>query len=182
MAVSDLPIPERNKVLNQQKSGEDLPSYFNATLRKDVKITREFEAFLILATVNLKSSALQWIQQAVSLNKLDKNRDELLKTAMQNEFDNATLKLDECNLQLDAFTSFQSKFFIQEALNGDPDVQIFLTDLQNTIGTLVVQYDRAYFDQTISKVMLDQLSPVEVTTSQLEELQSWTSVISVYLG
>lgn len=182
MAIDDLPIDQKNTVLTQQRSQDNLPSYFNAALRTNVQISREFEAFLILAPTKLKSTALQWIQQAVTLNQENKQRDALLSLATANELSNAGLKIDECNTQLNAYNTFRSQFAIQQALDTDPDVQLFLADLQNTIGDLIVQYDRAFFDQTIATVLQNSLTPGAVTEAQVEELQSWTSVISAYLG
>ena len=182
MAISDLTQDQQNTVSAQARSQASLPAYYNAKLRTNVQISRDFEAFLILSDTSIKSTAIQWVQQAVTLNQQDKKRDALLAIATANELSNATARLNECNTQLDSYTKFRASFTVPQALDEDSDLQLFLNDIQNVIGNLITQYDRAFFDQTVATLLQNSLSPGQVTSDQVEELQSWTSVIAAYLG
>jgi hypothetical protein len=180
--LGSLSPSELSTVQNAQLSVDDLPTYYNNALDTDVPISRDFEAFLILAPSSLKTSALTWIQNAVGLNKSNQLRDDLSAITITQELANANLKINEYNTQLNGFQAFRTSFQTSTNFAGIPEVQLFLYDLQSVIDELVLGQDRAFFDQTIALVMQKYGDSNSVTDGQVEELQSWTGVISTYLS
>lgn len=182
MSLSQLTPADQSTVASKRRSEDALPEYFSATQQQDTRISRDFEAFLILAKDDLKTSAIQWIDKAVQINKGNKLRDDLTEIVLTNEAANSQLKLDEYDSQLEDFNEFRTKFQAQIAFADVPEVQLFLGDLQSVIEELIVGRDRAFFDQTVTKVMENFENGTQISDAQVEELQSWTSVISEYLG
>lgn len=157
------------------------PSYFDADLQTKVEISRDFEAFLILAPTNLKTSAINWIKTSVDLQQVNKDRDALVGLAITQEILNATNKMNALNDTLDDFNTFRENFQTNEDFSAIPEVQQFLLDLQRPIAELAAALDRAQFDATVSQVVQRGNDELVVTAPEIEELQSWTGVLSVYL-
>ena len=180
--LDQLAPDELATVTQEAKSEQDLPSYYSASQQTDVQISRDFEAFLILSTSEMKTSALTWINQAVSLNKPNKLRDALAALTVTQELKNSKLQLDAYTQTLGDFETFRQNFSTGSVFSAVPEVQLFINDLQSMIDELVVGQQRAFFDNTIATVIQGTLKNQAVTQAQLEELQSWTTVISAYLG
>ena len=169
-------------VQENQRSTDQLPEYYDALSKQDIQISRDFEAFLILTSDTLKTAALAWIQKATNLNKTNKFRDALTQIAIGQELANAQAQLAEYDLQLQHFTDFRTTFKAATEFAGVSEVQLFLSDLQRGIEELSIGRDRAFFDQTISEVLLNFEDQTQITEDQVQELQSWTTVISEYLS
>jgi hypothetical protein len=180
MAIT-LDAEDQATVEQGQLAQAALPQYFSAALLKQVTISRDFEAFLLLAPNALKTSAIQWIQKAVAIHQSNKLRDDLSTLALTQELANAQAQMAECAAQLQGFESFRANFQTSSEFAAVPEVQLFLTDLQGTIDELAVKSDRAYFDQTVTQLMQTFEGTSGITAGQIQELQSWTSVISIYL-
>jgi hypothetical protein len=181
-AIDKLTDSERAQVLRRQKAQADLPEYFSAELKTDIQISRDFEAFLILAPEDLKTSAIDWIQKAHSLQKANKVRDDLVKLGIQNETANATKIITALDEETQKFDEFRQTFQTQEAFSGVGEVQLFLRDLQRVIEERVVDRDRAFFDQVMAGVQDRFSNQSGLTDDQTEELQSWTAVLTTYLS
>lgn len=182
VAISELTPQQLATLTQKQKSQQDLPFYYAADLKKDIQISRDFEAYLILSPAELKTSALSWINKAVKLNKPNKLRDELTTISINQELKNSQAKLDAYESVLGDFNKFRKNLESETIFSSVPEVQLFITDLQGTIEELVVGQQRAFFDNTVAKVLQRNQPAREVTQAKLEELQSWTTVISAYLG
>lgn len=180
--LSNLTPQEAAQVQSKQRSQDELPEYFSSELNKRVKISREFEAYLILAPSDLKSSALEWIKNAVKINKSNKLRDDLSKILVDQELSNAKLKLDEYDSQLKNFQNFRQNFQTNTEFAAVPEVQLFITGLQSVMDEISLNRDRAFFDQTVGLVMQRFGDRTSVSNAEVEELQSWSAVISPYLS
>lgn len=163
------------------KRKADLPTYFDSDLQTKVEISRDFEAFLILSTSDLKTSAINWIKTSVDLQNQNKDRDALVGLAIGQEILNATNKMNAIDDTLDDFNTFRVNFQTNADFAAIPEVQQFLFDLQRPIDELAAARDRAQFDQTASQVIQRGTDELVVTAPEIEELQSWTGVLSVYL-
>jgi len=180
--LSQLSPVEQSQVERKQKTQSDLPAYFSADLQQDVQISRDFEAFLILAPDDLKTTALDWIQKAQTLQKANTVRDELVALAIKSELSNAALQIEALDTELQHFEDFRQTFQTQDVFSGVPEVQLFLQDLQRVIEERNVQRERAYFDQTMAGIQDRFSAQTQLTKDQTEELQSWTAVLTTYLS
>lgn len=181
-AIENLPPAEKATVEKNQRSDQDLPTYFSSTLKIPTKISRDFEAFLILAPSELKTSAMGWIDQAVKITTPNKLRDALNLTSIANEKTNSQLKIDALSKTLVDFNNFRKNFQTDTTFATVPEVQAFLSDLQRVIDELIVKQKRAIFDNTIATLIQRTQPTFDVTTDDLQQLQSWTAVLSDYLN
>lgn len=177
--LSELTPAELAQVTQHQK--DVLPTYYSAAQQTDTPISRDFEAFLILSPSDSLNSALNWITQANQLGKPNKLRDALTAITLTNEIANSKLLMDSYNAVLKDFDDFKSSFVFDDTFNAVPEVQLFLNDLQSQIDELVAGQDRAFFDNTIAQVVQRAQSNTNVSQAQLQELNSWRSVLTFYI-
>ena len=170
------------KVQAHQLDSENLPEYFSISSNRYTPISRDFESFLILSKDELKTAAINWIKQAVNYNKTNKLRDDLVALSVAQELENAQLKLKAFNLKIKNFQNFRKEFQTDSNFGSIPEVQLFLRDLQIVRGELISNMNRATFDQTVSQVMQNFDGRTSISNEEIEELSSWTSVLSTYLG
>jgi hypothetical protein len=175
--------PDQQAIVQQEQLSEAaLPDYYSASQQDYLPISRDFEAFLILSDNTLKTSALQWIQTSVQINKGHQLRDALTQLALTQELSNAQAQITEYTKQLQGFDAFRQNFQTSQQFASIPEIQLFLNDLQAVIEELSVGNDRAFFDQTVTQVLQRYEDGVGISDAQVQELQSWTSVISTYLS
>ena len=182
MALTVALTEEQQKIVtNLQKDEDNLPYYYNSDLRTDVQISREFEAFLILADPDLKTSANNWIKKASTIQTDDKDRDALSALALAQEQSNAQQKMNAIDAVLGDFNDFRTKFQANTTFVSVGEVQRFLFDLQKGIEPLALDRDRAQFDSVVSQVVQRVDDQKAVDSFEIQELQSWTGVLSAYL-
>ena len=172
---------EQAIVQKKKKSDAELPKYYDASLRKEVPITRDFEAFLILAPDELKTNALTWIKKVQTLQTIKKDRDDLMALMIANEISNATLKLDTLEDKMDGYNQFRSKFQTLTDFSAVIEVQNFLKDLQQVLPELSMERNRAFYDQTVAVIEdAENIRKGTINEENLTQLQSWATVISTY--
>ena len=163
---------EMSKVSAQTKSDANLPTYYNAQQRQNVKISRDFEAFLILSTSGLKRQATLWIQQIQQLKSDNKDRDTILSEAIKFENTDATAQMTAYATKLNSFDSFRKEFSAGKFASV-AEVSTFLGDLQLIIAEMISQRDRSYYNQVFSGLLTTRISYDEETSDKEKQLKSW---------
>jgi GTPase SAR1 family protein len=176
-----LTAEEQTKVSKKRRTDAALPTYFSASSKADVSISRDFESFLILSSDDMKTSAIDWINKSLSLNKTNSLRDSLASLVATQEAGNAKLMVDAYDAQLQNFESFRKNFETSSRFGAVEEVNLFLSDLQQVLEELVLNRGRAQFDQTMAALSSNNVNLTGVSQERLEELQSWNSVLSAYL-
>lgn len=174
--------PEEQEIIARSaKAQVDLPTYYDSALKQNVQITREFEAFLILAPTDLKTSAIEWINQVTQLAKVNKVRDQLRTLMVQKQIDNATKKLEAYGETFGEFNEFRKTFQTQTRFAAVPEVIKFINDLQSAVDEQNLGQQRAFFEQTLALIFQSNQELLNLTQDDIEELQSWRQVLSAYL-
>ncbi len=176
-----LTTEEQAYVQKRRKDAANLPVYYDAALRSNIQISRDFEAFLILAPDELKTEANVWIQKAGELQQDTSIRDQLVALAATNEAANAARKIEALDTVLADFSKFRTQFPAGGQFAQVPEVQKFLFDLQRSVEELSVSRERAEFDNVASQVVLQTQERSRVKPEEIEELRSWSGVLSEYL-
>ena len=135
----------------------------------------------MLANPDLKESAIRWINQVVSLQQARKDRDALAEQARAKEQQNAQARIADLDGKLQQFEQFRTNFQIDTKFSQIPEVQKLITDLQKVVEDLASERERSQYDDTMSQVISVNQSRFSVTQPQIEQLQSWRSVLSEYL-
>lgn len=177
----ELTTPEQEEVNRLAKSETDLPEYYDAGVRRTLRISRDFETFLILAPTDLKTSAIEWITKVVELNQIDKVRDQLRDMVLAQEVKNAGLKLKAYLEKIGEFDKFRSTFRTDSRFQAVPEVVKFINDLQSVMDEQILGQQRAFFDETLGKISQSSLDTLRVTDDDLEQIQSWRPVLSAYM-
>lgn len=169
------------KVDKKSRQEAELPTYYSSNLQTNVKISRDFEAYLILSSDDLKTAAIEWIKTVVTLQKVNKERDDLVALATAQERSNAQAQIKGIDNKLKNFNNFRSKFKTTTTFAEVPEVQYLLFDLQRVVEELIAARERCQFDDTAGQVTVRNTDHLVVTQPQIEQLQSWTGVLSEYL-
>lgn len=177
----DLTPDELDTVSASAKSEQDLPTYFNASLKKDIKISRDFESYLILAPTELKTSAIQWINKVVATQQATSNRDKLRNLVITQQASNAQVKLTAYQKVIGDFTDFRQNLNTDTRFSSIPELVLFIQDLQRVMDEQILGQQKAFFDQTLSLLFQSDESVLALTQDNIEELQSWIPVLSTYL-
>ena len=181
MAIS-LTEDELAFVNTHRLSADALPTYFDASVQKDVQISRDFEAYLILAPNDLKSAAIAWINTAVQLNHSNLLRDTLVQRATAQEVSNSTLEYNAYQTALTNFQDFRENFLTEQDFATVTEVQLFLSDLQAVMDEITTGSDRAQYALTLATVVSRYNDKIAVSQALVEELQSWSVPLGSYTG
>jgi hypothetical protein len=186
----------------------DLPKFFNAGTQQlgDVpneSITKEFEAFLILQTIQSPdklSDAMVWFNEAATLQLNRDDRDTLLEEAYGNEKADALAKVQELSERTRSFATFRESFqavevgpevdplqFPPTRFSQIPEISLIMRDSQAAMGEVSSTQSRSEF-RVVSNEVLDLERVARINTGDslsgiadnkiAEELLSWRNVIT----
>lgn len=172
---------EVKKIKGNRKNDSELPVYYDANLQVDVPISRDFESYLLITPDELKTSATQWIGDVVGLQSTNKDRDELVALAFGQEKINSQAKMDSIDSTLSNFNEFRTNFQTDVRFAEIPELQKLLFDLQRVVEELTAARERAEFDNVVCQVIERGNDRLTITEPQIEQLQSWSGVLSAYL-
>lgn len=178
MAI-ELTTEESQKVSKQNKSEANLPTYYDAVQKLEVKISRDFENFLILSAPDLKREASNWIQRVKLIKQDTKSRDEILKEAISLENTDATEQVTAYAAKLTEFDKFRSKFNAGKFVSVS-EISKFLDDLQLVIGEMIINRDKAYYNKVFSKLLTTRLGYDAETSEKERQLKSWLTPLGAY--
>ncbi len=177
----DLTVQEEAVVRKFSRDQVDLPYYYDALVRADVAISRDFEAFLILAPTELKTSAIEWITQVSELTQDRKVRNDLLKLVITKELERTALTLGAYEDLLGEFNKFRQNFQTDTRFAAIPEVVRFLNDLQIVIDEQVAGQQSAFYDDTVARLVQAREQNAGLSNDRVEQLQSWRTVLSSYV-
>jgi len=181
LAARGLTTEEIDKVERNIRTDDELPTYYSASLGREIKISREFEQFLILLEDSLKNESIEWITNISELSTPRKDRDELLLIAIESELADSKSKLDALNAVLEDFDAYNSKFNVEKFANV-VEVGLYLQDLQNQVLELVLQRDRMFHLQNFTKVINGLYGDGATNEDTQKQLKSWSVSFNEYRG
>jgi hypothetical protein len=186
----------------------DLPRFFNAGTQQigdvpDETISREFEAFLILQTLQSPeklTEAMKWFNEAADLQLSRQDRDNLLAEAYLLEKSDAVAKAHELNDRTLRFAQFRATFqqvdpgpevnaeeFPPARFSQVPEISLIMRDSQAAMGQIASDQKRTEYRVVMNEVLdKDRISRVRTEDAIsgiaddkiAEELLSWRNVIS----
>ena len=134
-----------------------------------------------MSSTELKTSAIQWINQVVTTSQTVTNRDKLRQLVLTQQASNAKVKLAAYQTSIGKFDDFRQNFQTDSRFSAIPEVVLFIQDLQSGMDEQILGQQKAFFDQTLALLFQDSQSTVALTQDDIEELQSWIPVLSTYL-
>lgn len=155
------------------------PKYFNANTGQMVRISEDFEAFLILQGRPKNKETVNWLQNANSYAIQDADRDSLINAAIKNELVDATAGADELSPIIDQFNKFRTRFNMT-GFEGVAEAGQLLADLQRAMNEIMVLGTRHKHRQVYSNVLSAALSNKGMTANQSKQMNSWFESLTTY--
>jgi hypothetical protein len=162
-----------------KKPPGQLPKYYSAAKKAKVRISTDFEAFLLLMGGPSRSDAVNWIQQARLYAAADADRDSLVATSLTNDLVDAIACQAELQPIFDAFQEFKSSFNLA-GFEQVPECGLLIADLQRPMNEFQIMGGRLLHRQTFATLALASLHTHGVTNDHLSELNSWSGPLTAY--
>ena len=171
---------EQSKKVDRNRK-DPTPTYYSADAKKDVPISSDFEAYLILLSDSLKEEIVSQFKAVKKDGSTRKDRDELLAMAMSSEIKDAQTKYDALNANLKSFTDFRNKLETNE-FSAVVEIGIVLNDLQITFGEDLLSLDRMQHLVTFTTLAQTAFNEGKVSEDILKEIDSFTTLVNSYKG
>lgn len=168
---------QAQKVQTARKTNR--PTYFDATLGKDVEISSDMEAALILIPASARQEARQRIDEQTQQTDRAKKRDAVLTAALKIDFDNASAQIKELEDKVTSLQGFNAKFATYASV---AEIGTLLRDAALGMDELVMAADRAKHRQVCASILTDKVQQGGITEALDNERKSWTRVLSSYSG
>jgi len=155
------------------------PQWYNASLGNMVRISEDFEAFLILQGRPKNKETVDWLQKASSYAIGDADRDSLLDLAIKNEITDATAAAIELSPVIDQFTSFRQRFNMT-GFEGVTEAGQLLSDLQRPMNEIITLGSKHQHRKQYASILSTQLINNGLTANQTKQVNSWFESLTTY--
>lgn len=173
----NLTAAELQEVSQRRKT--ERPSYYNAALDRDIQISEDFEAFLILTPTVQKKQAVSWIGQTATLKQRQYDIDLLMLESIQKESESAQAAKAELDAQLATFQLFRESLSTGKFATI-PELSTMLRDLQFGLDDLIFVKERIEH----LKAMLDDverdITSLGLSEEQIQQTQGWLASLMAY--
>ncbi len=175
----DLTTEESNKIKENRKAEENLPTFFSAALNKEIAISRDFEGFLILSSKDTLQNAVGWLDKVLTINSDNIDRNELIEKAITFDAANAAAIVDEINTELGDFNEFREKF-VNSKFSSVTEVGQIMSDLQVSFGELTSVQDRASHLIVLLNILKVLQDRQNINDKRQKQIESWNDSLSSY--
>lgn len=168
---------QQSKVDAQKKVEAELPTYFNASLNQYTTISRDYESFLILQDLTVKTAIISWLSIIRKIQIANKDRDDLVQSAIEFEISDSQQKYDELSNQMSMFDDFKS-IFQPDIFSTVPEVQLLVGDCQRPIDEIASRRDRTLHNLTVATYLQNNALPI--SDAQQKQMDSWNESLTAY--
>lgn len=171
------------ELIRKDKLGNDKPSYYDSTSDREITISDEFEAYLILQKAAQKQQILQRLRTNIKQTLDTADRDEILKEMAKNlEADNAK-KLSELDEMTTGYAEFrQTVIDSDRRFDSLTELNRLLSIIKKPMEELTFQRDITFQDNNVVALINDSLTVGATDERTKRELDIWQKVISKYQG
>jgi hypothetical protein len=158
---------------------EQRPKYYNASTGDKVRISEDFEAFLILQGRPRNKETVSWLTKASDFAIQDADRDSLINTALENEQADAETCSKELAPVTEQFTKFRERYNMT-GFEGVSEAGRLLSDLQRPMSEIITLGTRHTHRQVYAKMLSGRLSNNGLTSDASKQLNSWFESLTTY--
>lgn len=173
-----LTTEEQEKVNSNRK--EEKPTYYSSAFKKDIEISDDYEAFLILADSSTRISMQSLINDSSTFKDENAERDELLEKALDLDESDATGALTEIQATLTQFNTLRDKITIENKFSNITEIGLILSDLQRSIGELTSLQDRLQHASIMGGINRIKVNQDFTTEDDAKQLKSWLNSLQAY--
>jgi hypothetical protein len=143
------------------------------------KISRGFEAFLILADNNQLQSGMNWFSEVANTTEDDTGRNELMQECMIDEDTEASAIWNEINKSMAEYGRFKDNFTIDKFV-GLEEIQLLLDDSARGQEDQQEGFEDARHRYVINR-LLANIFVTNDTEDAREQIASWSDVLAQYV-
>lgn len=158
---------------------EQRPKYYNSVIAEMVRISEDFEAFLILQGRPRNKETVDWLQKANTYSIADADRDSLINSALEYEIEDAEAGYKELSPVIDQFQEFRQRFNMT-GFEGVTEAGQLLADLQRPMGEIMTMGTRHKHRQQFASLLKERLVSNGLTSAQSKQLNSWFESLTTY--
>jgi len=155
------------------------PKYYNSQAGGLIRISADFEAFLILQGRPRNKETVDWLQKASDYAIQDADRDSLVNAAMDNEIADAKAGTKEVSPIVDQFNQFRQRFNMV-GFEGVTEAGQLLNDLQRPMNEIITLGSRHRHRQQYAAILKVRLVNNGLTSEQSKQLNSWFESLTTY--
>lgn len=175
---------ERQLISKNRKENGDLPSFFNSQSGREERISRDFEAYLILQPQSTKQKVIDWIRKTLEIEIDLTDRDQLLSEYINNIKPEASARVGEIDQVTNNFSSFRDNLYLEgdRRFDGLAEFNSLTFTLQGTIEETATKRDISFQENNLMAILEENLSINRKDDSTIRELESWQIVFAAYNG
>ena len=187
---------EERVLVGRYAKGPDRPTYYSAAAEKEIQISDEMEAFIILAPPEARNNVVKWIKDSNKKSKDKSDRESLLSEALEGDLSDANRQLDEVQNSLKNYESFIESYFQnvipETGASGSQlkpkrdrfadvvEVGQSLADLSRVVDEFLIVQDRAKHLRVVSTVLQSILSRGTASAAEKRQVSSWATPFTAY--
>lgn len=179
---------ELQLINRQRKPAGEKPFYFSSDEGIFKEVSDDFEAYLILQTVDHKEETVEWIETSLDILEANEDRDELLERYIELRIEDASARVNELDGKLEDFNSFKEGL-LEDRASGDPtrfasivEVNLLARSLQRPLDEILFLREKAFHEINLASLMLFRLNLSRSNDATQREIDSWENVITAYPG
>lgn len=179
--------PEEIEYVNRLKRTVDkLPTYYSRSSQNYLKISQDFEAYLILQTAKQKNQITSWLQNISEVQTSLVDRDAILTTYLNIRSKDAAKRVSELDIKMKNFDQFRSSLFTDEndvaRFAGMDELSTLVSLLQRTMDELVTLREQSYHETVMSGVIKRDIAAAPLDADTKKEINSWRTIMTTYPG
>jgi hypothetical protein len=144
-----------------------------------VRISEDFEAFLILQGRPRNKETVNWLKNASSYSIQDADRDSLINSAIGNETEDSAAGAKEIAPIVEQFNQFRTRFNMT-GFEGVTEAGQLLGDLQRPMNEIIILGSKQMHRQMYAKVLGTNLKNSGLTANQTKQMNSWFESLTTY--
>jgi len=170
---------QREIVDVKRKKAENRPSYFNSGAQKSVRISDDFEAFLILQGRQRNQETINWLNLALDLTIRDGDRDALAGQAIEADVADAEQAEKELRPLINFFTRFKTTYQLT-GFEQVTEAGLLLADMQRPMSEIIGIVNRLKHRKQFGALVLADLKSNGVSQDREKQIRSWFSPLTAY--
>jgi hypothetical protein len=177
--MRELTQEEIARVESRRKPANQLPTYYDPVQQITVRISRDFEAWLILTPLGIRASIATWLSQLAQNTPRDITFDDLAAEFAADEARHTEIERREYDTILSAYDQFRGT--INTAGFEDiSELGSLLSQTHEGLGRVSASRESAVFSHAMALANKDELEFRRVDTETQQALRSWMSVLLSY--
>lgn len=170
---------QREIVDIKKKKPSNRPNYYNSGTGANVRISEDFEAFLILQGRQRNQETVNWLNLALDLTIKDGDRDALAGQAITADVEDAEQAEREMKPLISLFNRFKTTYQLT-GFEQVTEAGLLLADMQRPMSEIIGIVNRLKHRKQFGALVLADLKSNGVSQDREKQIRSWFSPLTAY--